>query len=139
MCPLHEEYNDAVVGRRLEPVRTCPPGLELQDLNSQSQCTLLSKAKSLEHCVSLPREILIVGCICLSMFTTQVGVGITIDLLHIIGKHFGVRNPSTLSWFIAGCKSHYSVAVRPEVLPDSTWYPPLPFRCREGNLLILSP
>jgi hypothetical protein len=97
-------YDTVRSGDRLEPIRTCPLDTELHDLDQRASRAALSRTQSLEHRVSLPREILVVGCICLAMFTTQVGLGITIDLLHVIGDHFGVKNPGILSWLIAGCK-----------------------------------
>lgn len=67
----------------------------------------LTPTKSLLQEVSLPREILVVGIIALAQFTTQCGLGQTLAILHIIGDDFGVTNPGTLSWLIAG----YSLTV----------------------------
>ena len=67
----------------------------------------LAQIKSLEKQVSLPREILVVGLISLAQLTTQIGLGGTLAILDIIGEHFQVENPSTLSWLIAG----YSLTV----------------------------
>lgn len=91
----------------LETFRSSPSDLKLDEINRQAQRAALARTRSLEQRVSLPREILVVGCICLAMFTTQVGLGICIDLLHVIGDHFGISDPGVLSWLIAG----YSLTV----------------------------
>jgi hypothetical protein len=57
--------------------------------------------------LSLPREILFVGIICLAQFTTQVGLGQTLFILPVIGRSFKITDPSQLSWLIAG----YSLTV----------------------------
>lgn len=56
---------------------------------------------------SFAREILFVGLMCIAQLTTQVSLGQTLNLVHIIGDHFNTTNPGTLSWFIAG----YSLTV----------------------------
>ena len=53
------------------------------------------------------REILFVGVLCIAQFCTQVSLGQTLNLVHVIGDHFDTTNPGTLSWFIAG----YSLTV----------------------------
>ena len=56
---------------------------------------------------SLPREFLFVGVICLAQLSTQISLGQTLNLIHIIGDHFSTTNPGVLSWFVAG----YSLTV----------------------------
>ncbi|KAL8791854.1 MAG: hypothetical protein Q9195_005516 [Heterodermia aff. obscurata] len=53
------------------------------------------------------REILFLGVVCVAQLSTQVSLGQTLNLVHIIGRHFNVTNPGTLSWFVAG----YSLTV----------------------------
>lgn len=53
------------------------------------------------------REFLFVGIVCVAQLTTQISLGQTLNLVHIIGHHFNTTNPGTLSWFIAG----YSLTV----------------------------
>ncbi|KAI0173504.1 major facilitator superfamily domain-containing protein [Hypoxylon sp. FL1284] len=53
------------------------------------------------------REVLFVIVICLSMFTTQLGLGQVLLLLPSIGRSFSVSNPGDLSWLVAG----YSLTV----------------------------
>ncbi|XXH00823.1 hypothetical protein Hte_007174 [Hypoxylon texense] len=53
------------------------------------------------------REILFIITICLSMFTTQLGLGQVLLLLPSIGRSFNVSNPGDLSWLVAG----YSLTV----------------------------
>ncbi|EME42854.1 hypothetical protein DOTSEDRAFT_173327 [Dothistroma septosporum NZE10] len=77
------------------------------DIDQEAQSTSLTRTKSLEQQVSLPREILVVGVICLSQFTTQIGLGQCLSILHVIGDHFGIEDPGVLSWLIAG----YSLTV----------------------------
>lgn len=38
----------------------------------------------------------------MAQFNTQIGVGQTLAVLHVIGDDLGIDNPSTLSWFTAG-------------------------------------
>jgi hypothetical protein len=73
----------------------CKP--ELDEIDRQAQRSGLTKTKSLGQRISLLHEILIVGFIYLAMSTTQVGLGICIDLLHVIGDDFGITNPGILS------------------------------------------
>ena len=56
---------------------------------------------------SLAREILFVGVICIAQLSTQISLGQTMNLVHVIGDHFQITNSGTLSWFIAG----YSLTV----------------------------
>lgn len=65
------------------------------------------RTKSLEKQVSLPREILVVGVISLAQFTTQVGLGQGLAILHSITASLGVTHPGQESWAIAG----YSLTV----------------------------
>lgn len=57
--------------------------------------------------LSLPREILFVGIICLAQFTAQLGLGQTLFILPVIGRSFDISDPGQLSWLIAG----YSLTV----------------------------
>lgn len=67
----------------------------------------LTKTKSLETQVSLPREILVVLLISLVQFTMQAGLGSVLAITHIIGDHYGITDPGILSWLTAG----YSLTV----------------------------
>ena len=53
------------------------------------------------------REIDFVGVVCVAQLSTQISLGQTLNLVHIIGDHFHTTNPGTLSWFVAG----YSLTV----------------------------
>ena len=53
-------------------------------------------------CHSLPREILFVGVVCLAQLSTQISLGQTLNLVHVIEDHFSTTNAGILSWFIAG-------------------------------------
>jgi hypothetical protein len=53
------------------------------------------------------REFFFVGVLCVAQLSTQVSLGQTLNLVHIIGDHFGTKNLGTLSWFVAG----YSLTV----------------------------
>ncbi|KAM0713607.1 hypothetical protein Q7P37_010569 [Cladosporium fusiforme] len=67
----------------------------------------MQRTKSLEQMVSLPREILVVGIISLAQFTTQMGLGQVLSILHIIAADFGITEPGVKAWLIAG----YSLTV----------------------------
>jgi hypothetical protein len=99
---------DVIVPRQeTEPVSPLSPSPAFDEMERRGQSAALTTTKSLEQRVSLPREILVVGCICLAMFTTQNGLGICVDVLHVIGDHYGITDPGVLSWLIAG----YSLTV----------------------------
>lgn len=51
---------------------------------------------------SLPRQILFTATVCMAMFTNQLGLGQTLDIIHVIGDWYGVTNPGDLSWLVAG-------------------------------------
>jgi MFS family permease len=76
------------------------------DLDANNRASMQS-TKSLNQMVSLPREILVVGIISLAQFTTQVGLGQVLSILHIIAADFGVTEPGIKAWLIAG----YSLTV----------------------------
>lgn len=69
--------------------------------------TPIQRTKSLEQVVSLPREVLVVGIISLAQFTTQVGLGQVLSILHVIAADFGITEPGIQAWLIAG----YSLTV----------------------------
>ncbi|CAK1366430.1 unnamed protein product [Cercospora beticola] len=90
------------------PERSLTPDLDDPENDDEPRHdATLTKTKSLEQQVSLPREILVVGLIALAQFTTQVGLGQTLSILHVIGDDFGITNPGILAWLIAG----YSLTV----------------------------
>ncbi|ETI28461.1 hypothetical protein G647_00910 [Cladophialophora carrionii CBS 160.54] len=61
----------------------------------------------LAESLSLGHEILFVGIICTAQFTTQVGFGQALFILHDIGRSFHLSNAGELSWLVAG----YSLTV----------------------------
>ena len=70
----------------------------------------LERTRSMRAAVqnySVFRETLFVFVTCMSQFLTQSGIGICLSPLDIMGKSFGITNPGTLSWLIAG----YSLTV----------------------------
>ncbi|KAK5703999.1 multidrug-resistance type transporter aminotriazole resistance [Elasticomyces elasticus] len=74
---------------------------------TRTQDSEMRRTASLNKAVSLPREILVVGIICLSQLTTQVGFSNTLVLLHVIGRSFEITNPGKEAWLVAG----YSLTV----------------------------
>jgi MFS family permease len=77
------------------------------DSNMDISRTSMERTKSLEQMVSLPREVLVVGVISLAQFTTQLGLGQVLSILHVIAEDFGVTEPGIKAWLIAG----YSLTV----------------------------
>jgi MFS family permease len=67
----------------------------------------LSRSQSRAESLPLTHEIFFVAVVVLAQFTTQVGLGQTLAILHIIGHDFGITNPAELAWLIAG----YSLTV----------------------------
>lgn len=62
--------------------------------------------------LSLPREVMFVSVICLAQFMTQVSLGQTLAIQHVLGDSLGLGkpgelNPGVLSWLTAG----YSLTV----------------------------
>jgi MFS family permease len=86
------------------PVSYTPP--EFPETPSSSE-KHLSKTHSRAETLSLAREVLFVAVVVLAQLTTQVGLGQTLAILHIIGDHFGIGKPAELAWLIAG----YSLTV----------------------------
>ncbi|EXJ70580.1 uncharacterized protein A1O5_06650 [Cladophialophora psammophila CBS 110553] len=64
-------------------------------------------SRPLAESFSLLHEILFVGIICTAQFTTQVGLGQALFIIHDIGQSFNLTDPSELTWLIAG----YSLTV----------------------------
>jgi MFS family permease len=83
--------------------------LDEKPLKREAPNDALSRQVSvpLASTLSIPREILFVAVICLAQFTTQVGFGQVLFILHDIGRHFNLSNPGELSWLVAG----YSLTV----------------------------
>lgn len=80
---------------------------EKDALDRQKTNNSLRRIPSLQKAVSLPQEILVIGLISLSQFTTQAGLTQSISIVHIIGDTFNVSDPGILAWFPAG----YSLTV----------------------------
>ena len=73
-----------------------------RDISSSKEVVADAPPKSAKPFDSVFREILFVGVICTSQFITQASLGQTMNLVHVIGNHFGTQDNGTLSWFIAG-------------------------------------
>lgn len=54
--------------------------------------------------MGIVREAVLVAVVSMAQFATQVGVGQTIAILHVIGHDLGIEDPATLSWLMASCK-----------------------------------
>ena len=66
-----------------------------------------SKPQEKEHnyiadSLSLPRQILFSATVCMAMFTNQLGLGQTLDIVYVIGDWYGITDPGDLSWLVAG-------------------------------------
>ena len=78
-----------------------------QQDKDQVDLSKIDSAKSIAETLPLGREILFVGLVCCAQFTTQVGLGQCLGILHVIGDNYGLSNPGELSWLIAA----YSLTV----------------------------
>lgn len=67
----------------------------------------LVKIKSIAQLMSPTHEVFFVIVICAGQLWTQYALGQVISILHVIGDYYGITNPGTLSWLIAG----YSLTV----------------------------
>ncbi|KAI1829304.1 hypothetical protein CBS147337_9898 [Penicillium roqueforti] len=74
--------------------------IELEHEITQQQTEAASEWAAAK--MSLPLEIAFVSVVCLAQFCTQVGLGQTVAILHIIGEDFGVKDPAKLTWQMAG-------------------------------------
>lgn len=84
------------------PLSSTPPNVpETPD----EKC--LFRSPSIAERLPLSHEVLFVAVVILAQFTTQVGLGQTLSILHIIGDEFGITHPAELAWLIAG----YSLTV----------------------------
>lgn len=107
-APMHEEPEVlARISTDASSIATEHYKDDVADLSMGTQQTSMQRTKSLEHMVSLPREILVVGIISLAQFTTQMGLGSVLSILHVIADDFGVTSPGIKAWLIAG----YSLTV----------------------------
>jgi MFS family permease len=77
------------------------------DESTDNQNGDLTRIKSIAQQMSPLRELFFVGIICAAQFTTQMGLGQTLAILHVIGDSLHITNPGVLSWLIAG----YSLTV----------------------------
>ena len=77
------------------------------DGSIDSQNGDLARIKSIAAQMSPLRELFFVGILCAAQFTTQMGLGQTLAILHVIGDSLHITNPGVLSWLIAG----YSLTV----------------------------
>ncbi|KAI7555733.1 hypothetical protein KC316_g13730, partial [Hortaea werneckii] len=101
--PHDRSATEAAESRSPSPLPEDPEKNALGREHSQA----LQRMPSLQNAVSLPREILVVGLISLSQFTTQVGLSQSFSILDIIGDAFHITDPGILAWFPAG----YSLTV----------------------------
>lgn len=63
--------------------------------------------------MSLAQEVLLVAVVSMAQFSTQVGVGGTIAILHVIGDDLNITKDGELSWLMAA----YSLTVGSFILP----------------------
>ena len=68
---------------------------------TNGQHVSLARTTSIAEQMSPIREFLLVGILCAAQFTTQMGLGGTLTILHIIGRELQIDNPGVLSWLIA--------------------------------------
>ncbi|OCK80007.1 MFS general substrate transporter [Lepidopterella palustris CBS 459.81] len=86
----------------LMPSRVDVPEAQLQAASNEELDSQEKEHVYIADSLSLPRQFLFVATICMSMFTLQVGLGQTLDILHVIGDSYGITNPGVLSWLVAG-------------------------------------
>ena len=91
----------------LPPDSEDPNGEDHGDGHDLEKLDTLRSTKSIAETLSLPHEILFVAIVCLAQLTTQVSLGSTLNIIHVIGDSFNLTNPGDLSWLIAG----YSLTV----------------------------
>ncbi|KAI0432411.1 major facilitator superfamily domain-containing protein [Xylaria sp. FL1042] len=82
-------------------------GLKTASRSSKTQRKKTQKEVYPALALPLWREVAFIIVICLSMFTTQLGLGQVLLLLPSIGRTFNISNGGDLSWLVAG----YSLTV----------------------------
>ena len=100
---LHDQAQDD----QLQQHPTHDDSNGLDNGKEEHDLSKVESTKSIAEKLSLGREILFVGLICCAQFTTQVGLGQCLAILHVIGDTYGLSNPGELSWLIAA----YSLTV----------------------------
>ena len=88
--------------------------LEMPDSKTERQPSTLSGETFGASKMSLPHEIVFVGMVCTAQLLTQACLAQSIVPLHIIGRSFGITDPSYLSWMPAA----YSLTVGTFILPS---------------------
>jgi len=88
------------------------PAQSEDDNEDREQLELQQTKTALAEQLPLGKEILFISFVCLAQFMTQAALGETVAILHVIGAQFGITNPGTLSWLIAG----YSLTVSTFIL-----------------------
>jgi len=75
---------------------------EGEERRSETDLSRTASTASIAEQLSPVREFFFVACIVLIQFLTQCGLGQSLSILHVIGDHYHITNPGTLSWLIAG-------------------------------------
>ncbi|KAF1988977.1 hypothetical protein K402DRAFT_391145 [Aulographum hederae CBS 113979] len=78
-----------------------------RDHDAPNEDDHLERTVSLASTMSPLHEFVFVCLVCLAQFMTQVGLGQTMSIIHLIGNSFGITSPGELSWLIAA----YSLTV----------------------------
>ncbi|CAF9928115.1 hypothetical protein IMSHALPRED_007389 [Imshaugia aleurites] len=94
----HQDQNVAELQQH--PTHNDDTNGEVKD-KEQVDLSKIESTKSIAETLPLGREIVFVGLICCAQFTTQVGLGQCLGILHVIGDSYGLSNPGELSWLIA--------------------------------------
>ena len=88
---------------------------KIEDFNQKNvECGAEEHDGSIIEHISLTQEFLLVAIVSMAQFSTQVGVGGTLAILHIIGNDLGITSTGELSWFLAA----YSLTVGAFILPS---------------------
>lgn len=86
---VEEQDDESPQGEKLAPTDENDSGNDMHPTKTNA---------SISEGMSPLNEFLFVSLICLAQFTTQVALGQTLAILHVIGDYFGLTNPGDLSW-----------------------------------------
>ncbi|KAE8148711.1 major facilitator superfamily domain-containing protein [Aspergillus avenaceus] len=78
-----------------------------QGILSDEKTPNLDNEKADEHVyiadtLPLSRQLIFIATICSAMFTNQLGLGQTMDIVRVVGDWYGITNTNELNWLAAG-------------------------------------
>ncbi|KAK0628738.1 major facilitator superfamily domain-containing protein [Bombardia bombarda] len=106
--PEDPEDPDTPHRLRAQDTRSGGDGVDGKDgTGGLSRLHTTASSAYLAPTLSRAHEMAFVAIVCSAQLTTQVGLGQTLSIIHVIGTHYGLTSPGDLAWFLAA----YSLTV----------------------------